>query len=145
MLLAVYACFCAPALPSGRYTDWLRPAPKIIFQEPLIEEAVRLQLGKREGSLTEEDLRRLSRLYIYGTKALESQEDYDGRDVDESTEGPVRTLDDLKLLPNLTEIHMAHQGYVDISGIAGMAKLQTVELKHMRLSGAAPDRRTRRV
>ena len=123
---------------AGRYTDWLRPAVKIIFQEPLVEKAVRLQLGKESGALTEEDLQQVEQLYIFGTKALESWEEFGACDVAQSTEGAVRTLDDLKQLPNLTEIHMAHQGYVDISGIAGMAKLQTVELKHMHLYGADP-------
>lgn len=123
---------------AGRLTDWLRPAPKIVFLEPLIEKAARIQIGKEKGTLTEEDLSRVTGLYIYGTEVLADLQDFQSRSIDTSTEGPIRTLDDLKLLPNLKELHIAHQTYVDAAGIAGMTHLETVELKHMRISGAAP-------
>lgn len=51
--------------------------------------------------------------------------------------GSIRTLDDLQLLKNLEEVHIAHQGYVDATGIAGLLKLYTVDLRHMYLSGIA--------
>lgn len=122
---------------AGRYTDWLRPAEKVVFQEPLIEQAARLWIGRESGPLTEEELSRVTRLYIYGTQAFAEPDPFYRCSIDTSTEGPIRTLDDLKLLPNLEELHIVHQGYVDTTGIAGMAKLYTVELKHMRLSGVA--------
>ena len=132
-LLLLLAGFSA-----GRFTDWFRPVPTFIFQEPLIEKAARLQIGKETGRLTAEDLAQVKKLYIYGTEAFLEPDDFYSCSVDTSTRGPVRTLDDLGLLPNLEEIHIIHQGYVDVTGIAGMTNLQTVELKHMRLSGAAP-------
>ena len=137
-LLLAAVLFLLAGFAAGRYTDWLKPAVKIVFREPLIEEAARLQLGKERGPLTEEDLQQVDKLYIFGTEAFADFEQFSARDVAESTEGPIRTLDDLKLLPNLTEVHIAHQSYVDAAGAAGMAKLHTVELKHMRLTGAAP-------
>lgn len=122
----------------GRYTDWLQPSPKTVFAEPLIEEAVRLMAGKEKGPLTSEDLAEVKSLYIYGTEAFVDSDAYYACSYDTSTEGPIRTLDDLALLPGLEELHLCRQGYVDASGVAGMAKLHTVELKHLRLSGAAP-------
>ena len=138
MLALAALLLLAAGFAAGRYTDLLRPAPKFVFQEPLIEEAVRLQLGKKGGALTAEDLGRVERLYIYGTEAFADPEPFYQRDVATSAKGPIRTLDDLQLLPNLTELHIIHQGFVDASGVAGLAKLQTVELKHMRLSGVEP-------
>ena len=121
----------------GRYTDWLKPVPKIVFQEPLIEKAARLWIGKEDGALTEEDLSRVTRLYIYGSQAFGEPDPFFQCDLATSEEGPIRTLDDLSLLPNLEELHIVHQGYVDTAGIAGLPKLYTVELKHMHLSGVA--------
>ena len=136
-LLASLLLLCA-GFAAGRFTDWLDPSGQTLFQEPLIEQAVRLQLDRESGSLTEEDLSQVLRLYIYGTEAFADPEPFFSCSIDRSTEGPIRTLDDLALLPNLEELHLVHQGYVDAAGIAGMAWLQTVELKHMRLSGVAP-------
>lgn len=123
---------------AGRFTEWFRRTPKIVFQEPLIEQAVRMQAGKEKGTLTEEDLSAVSRIYIYGTEAFADPDLFYACSVDTSTEGPLRTLDDLALLPGLEELHIIHQGYVDVTGAAGLARLQTVELKHMQISGAEP-------
>ena len=121
----------------GRYTDWLKPVPRIAFQEPLIELAARLWIGRESGPLTEEDLARVTQLYIFGDQAFDGFESFNQCDVATSAQGPIRTLDDLQLLRNLEEVHIAHQGYVDTAGLAGLPKLYTVELKHMRLSGVA--------
>ena len=133
--LAAVLLLCA-GFAVGRYTDYLAPAAKVAFQEPLIERAARLWIGKASGALTEEDLAQVTRLYIYGDEAFADPDEFYRRSIDASSEGSIRTLDDLKLLPNLEELHIVHQGYVDTAGIAGLSKLQTVELKHMRLSGA---------
>jgi len=122
----------------GRFTEWLRPVQKTEFQEALIERAVRLQLGKEKGDLTKEDLAQVKQIYIYGTEAFADPELFYQCTVDTSTQGPIRSLDDLALLPGLEEVHIIHQLYVDTSGLAGHPRLYTVELKHMRLSGAAP-------
>ena len=135
-LLAVIALLLA-GFAVGRYTDWLRPAQRIAFQEPLIERAARLWIGRESGPLTAEDLSRVTRLYIYGDRAFGEAEPFYQCSIDGSTEGPIRTLDDLALLPNLEELHIIHQGYVDTAGIATLPRLNTVELKHMRLSGVA--------
>ena len=131
--LLIAAGFCV-----GRFTGWLRPTERVVFQEPLIEQAARLWLGKPKGALTSEELSQVKQLYIYGTQAYANPNDYYSQSVDRSEKGPIRTLDDLALLPNLEELHIVHQGYVDVSGAAGMARLYTVELKHMHISGVAP-------
>ena len=136
LALAAILMLCA-GFAVGRYTDWLRPVEKIAFQEPLIEQAARLWIGKESGPLTEEDLAQVKQLYIFGDQAFGEADPYNQCDVAASASGPIHKLDDLKLLPNLEEVHIAHQGYVDTAGLASMAKLYTAELKHMRLSGVA--------
>lgn len=136
-LLALAAALCL-GFSAGRYTDWLRPAPVISFSEPLMERAVRLQLGKETGLLTMEELAQVKRIYIYGSEAYGDPDAYYAQRVDNHKEGPIRTLDDVKLLPHLEEIHMVRQGYVDISAIAELPEIVVVELKHMRISGVQP-------
>lgn len=134
--LAALVMLCA-GFAVGRWTDWLKPVPKIVFQEPLIEQAARLWIGKENGPLTEEDLAQVTQLYIFGAQAFGEADPYNQCDVGSCVGGPIRTLDDLQMLKNLEEVHIAHQGYVDATGIAGLPKLYTVELKHMHLSGVA--------
>ena len=135
-VLAAMLLLCA-GFAVGRYTDLLRPAEGISFREPLIERAVRLQLGRESGPLTEADLSRVKRLFIYGTQAFGDLESYCRCSIDESTEGSILTLADLALLPNLEELHIVHQGIVDAGGIENHERLEIVELKHMHLVCAA--------
>ena len=136
LALAAILMLCA-GFAVGRWTDWLKPVPKIVFQEPLIEQAARLWIGKESGPLTEEDLARVTQLYIFDAQAFGEADPYNQCDVGSCVGGPIRTLDDLQMLKNLEEVHIAHQGYVDATGVAGLPKLYTVELKHMHLSGVA--------
>ena len=140
LIVALCAGFCA-----GRYTDWFRSQPKFLFAEPLIERAVRLQLQKEQGNLTEEDLAAVRRIYIYGSEAYGDPDLFYQQTVDQHEEGPLRTLKDLTLLPQLEEIHIIRQGYVDIGEIADLTNVLTVELKHMRISGVQPIANLRRL
>ena len=123
---------------AGRFTDWLRPVPSVAFTEPLIERAVRLKLGRERGTLSPEDLARVRNIFIFGSEVYADRNAYSRQSVDDHDPGPVRTLDDLALLPSLEEICIARQGYLDVSGIAGMSRLYSVEIKHCRISGIQP-------
>ena len=138
VLLGVMLLGLAGGFAVGRYTGWFRPVPRVSFTEPLIGQAVAMQLGRDAGSLTPEDLKGVTSLYIYGEKAYADRDQLLRQTVDENAEGPLRTLDDLAMLPNLEEVYIVRQGYVDISGIAGLTHLHTAELKHMRISGLQP-------
>ena len=134
-LAAILLLFAGFAV--GRYTGWLRPVETFTFREPLIERAVRLWIGKETGALSAEDLAQVTQLYIFGTQVFNDPDAFNQMGIDRSAQGPIRTLDDLQMLPNLEQLHIIHQSYVDTSGLAGLPKLYTVELKHMHLSGAA--------
>ena len=134
--LALAALVCGFAV--GRWTDWLRPGFQAVFTEPLIEQAVRLQLGKERGALTEEDLMSVRRIYIYGSDAYAEPDDYFRQRVDDHDDGPLRTLNDLQMLPGLEEVHIVQQDYMDVNGLAGLPHLMTVEIKHTLISGIEP-------
>lgn len=138
LLSAAILVGLAAGFSAGRFTDWLRPVPEIVFTEPLIERAARLQIGKERGALTREDLSGVRRLYVYGDEAYGDPDLFYRQTVDRHAEGPLRTLDDLSLLPALEEIHIARQGYLDVRGIADLVHLETADLKHMRISGVQP-------
>ncbi|MBR4144077.1 MAG: protein kinase [Lachnospiraceae bacterium] len=127
----------AVGIVAGIFINKASQKENIIFKEPLIENAVRIWIGKEEGELTSEDLAKVDRLYIYGTRAFSDPEKYYECTIENTLEGPIHTLEDLRMLKNLEELYIVHQGYVDASGIAGLAKLNKIELKHMRLSNVS--------
>lgn len=137
-LAALFMCVLCLGFSAGRYTDWLRVKPRIQFQEPLIEKAVRLQLNKEKGALTEEELAGVKRIYIYGREAYSGWEEYHSQMVDQNAQGLLQNLQDLAMLKNLEELKIAHQGYVNVSTLAELTGLRTIELKHMRISGVQP-------
>ena len=113
------------------------PDNDITFKDPVIEKAVRAWIGKEEGELTGDDISKVTRLYIYGTRVFNDPDQYYKCTVDTNIEGTLHSLEDIAMLKNLEELHIVHQGYVDASGIAGLTKLYTVELKHMRLGNVS--------
>ena len=121
----------------GKCIKFDDPPQSITFREPLIEQAVRLMTGKEDGDLTEEDISGVTALYIYGDRAFDDPGEFYRCTIDTSTEGSVHTLDDIGQLPGLRELHIVNQGYVDASGLSGHSKLNTLELKHMRLSNVS--------
>ena len=147
LLLSAAALLCALFLgfAAGRWTTWFKPLPSSPFSDPLIEKAVRLQLGRENGRLTEKDLAQVTGIYIYGSEAYADTDLFYRQRIDDHEEGPIRKLDDLAFLPNLQELHIVRQGYVDVSGIDGLTHLETVELKHMRISGVQPIARAGRL
>ena len=138
-VLAVGALFLlGTGFALGRFTHWFTPPARIAFKEPLLETAVRLQLGKPSGPLTQEDLSAVKRIYIYGDQAYSDMDEWVRQRIDEHNPGPLSALDDLALLPNLEVLDIARQGNVDIAALANHPLLHTVELKHMTISDVVP-------
>ena len=63
----------------GRFTDWVKPGPQgVSFQEPLIEQAVRLTLDiPEELPIEEADLLSMTEIYIYGDKAAANRSEFE--------------------------------------------------------------------
>ena len=121
----------------GRLTPEDNAYDAVVFSEPLIEQAVRAAVGKEEGELTKEDAAGVSMLYIYGDRVFNDPEQFYECTIETSTEGSIRSLDDIKKLTGLKEMRIVDQGYVDATGLAGHGMLERLELKHMKLSNPA--------
>ena len=131
----------AVALAAGFLLGRLTPADNaydaVVFNEPLIEQAVRAAIGKEEGELTGEDISKVNKLYIYGDRVFNDPDEFYKCTIETSTQGSIRSLDDIKKLTGLNEMRIVNQGFVDATGVAGHGTLECVELKHMKLSNPA--------
>ena len=121
----------------GRYTGFLRASVR--FQEPLIEQAVRVMLGLDDDDpINSKSLKDVRKIFIYGTKVYLDDTLFYQQTVDGNERGDIATLDDLIQMPNLQEVHIALQDEVDISALAKLPDLYTVELKHLRVGDITP-------
>jgi serine/threonine protein kinase len=117
----------------------------ISFREPLIEEAVRLSVGKEAGEkLTEADMLSVSELLIYGNKAAKNAEsfnEYGDSFVNKDgtiQQGDITTLDDLKKLPNLLNISLVYQNISDLTPLTELTGLEYIDLRHNPIEDVTP-------
>ena len=115
----IAACFLPGWIPSGSRV--------CRFREPLIEQAVRLQLGKPDGELTPDDLLAVESIHIFGRQIYQDDSQFwflgsqpfarDGS-LDEalwSENGGIVSLSDISLMPNLRELCLYRQKITDLS------------------------------
>ncbi len=131
VLLALLAGFAV-----GRYTGFFAPATIVEqarFAEPLIERAVRIQLGKDETTpITNEELLCVREIYIFGDEVSKTQEPFSeglGGRLGDTPRGGMTTLEDVKLLPNLEVLYVNYQMLTDISPVAELKYLTAVSLR----------------
>ncbi len=133
----------------GRYTNFLstilEPHADITFEEPMIEQAVRLQLGKTSGEpITQEGLFSVTQLYIFGDSLIAtSEEDLCAEakylfDSNQMREGPITSLADLTKMPNLSRVFLCMQRITDISPLASLQKLEVVDIKNNPITDISP-------
>ena len=147
---AVFACaVClAAGFLIGRYTA---PAPAfsapggVTFEEPLVEQAVRLALHKAEDEpITEKDLLSVTELYIYGDQAAEGNAAYNALadrmvSKDDSVKnGGLRSLNDITKLKNLSTLCVALEDIEDITPLSEAPALEYVDLRHNPLEDVSP-------
>ncbi|MEN6472074.1 MAG: protein kinase [Clostridiaceae bacterium] len=133
---AALICLCA-GFGLGRYTDFLTASAQaygVRFAEPLMEQAVRVQLGKnRTEPITKEELLSVRELYIFGNEVSVSQDAFleglGGR-LRDAPRGTIATLEDVKLMPNLEKLYVNYQTLSDISAIAELSYLTEVNFRH---------------
>ncbi len=129
----------------GRYTD-LFPANETIdennpnenvylFTEPLIEEAVRLMLGKEDGQpVMREELVNINAIYIAGGKVAASREEWDGVSnefrPDTPPFGTTKSINDLTAMENLMEVQIVGQPLSDLTPLSGNIRLNTINANH---------------
>jgi len=130
----------------GRYTDILRDMPVLyfneyIFAEPLIEEAVRLTLGKSmDEPVLRKDLDLIKELYISGDAIVLSEREYERVRLKEFRISPenIESLEDIKYMPNLIKLCMNHQSVSDLSPLAEHRNLETLRLERCNISDVTP-------
>jgi len=134
-----FSMLCA-GFALGRYTAFLLPKgnPDLaVFREPLIEAAARVQLGKAEGEpITMKELSAVRELHIFGTVVAKTREPFENglAGGGSATRGGIVTLEDLSMMPNIEELQISYQELEDISGLAALKGLISVDLMHTRVS-----------
>lgn len=107
---------------------------RVRFSEPLIEQDVRLQLGKAEDEpITREELTGVTGLYVFGTVCSADKDAYYASaakwQMGSQEHGGIRSLEDVSLMPNLREICLGAQQITDVSPVSRLAGLEVLELK----------------
>lgn len=132
----------------GRYTNFLSNGLNlnaVAFEEPMIEQAVRLHLGKTvDEIITADDLRSVTGLYIFGDSLIaKTEEELNSKakrffDDNRMKEGHIRSLVDLAKMPNLKQIIISMQEITDISPLAALTNLEVVDLKNNPITDISP-------
>lgn len=155
----IAACLCLALLGAAVPLAFHFDAPGLIaralspayqFREPLIEQAVREALRKPEGELSKEDLSQVTSLHIYGKQIYqyEGQFWFRGKydyaylyDFQQSglfeQNGGISSLEDVRALPNLTELSVYNQNISDLEPLHG-TKIARLGLAHNPITSLAP-------
>lgn len=117
----------------------------LTFEEPLIEQAVRLALSKNDGDeVLEEELLSLTELYVFGDKAAANTETYEAysdsfvANDGKVSKGNIRSLSDVEKLGNLRRLSLAYQNISDLTPLSQLVSLECIELKHNPIQDVSP-------
>jgi len=125
----------------GLMTSVTVPEP-VVFQEPLIEQAVRVSLGIDDDTvITEETLLYVKALYISSFHVFDSSGeflDYIDRGHTPGQKGHVRTLEDLVLISNLEELYINNQQITNIEPLRGLTNLKILFFNELPVDDISP-------
>ena len=135
-LRAAAACILLALLSCGAFFSVRARQRAVLFSQPLIEQAVRANLGlDADAPLTKDMLGRVTALYIVADAACPDADSFypainrwyaEGK----PTRGTITSLNDLAAMPNLEQVCIVAQELTDISALAALPKLSKVEFKH---------------
>jgi len=114
------------------------------FTQPVIEEAVRLMLGKDASDpISPEELASVTELYItMDVPCADIQSFYETHEkqarAGQNSRGAIRSLEDLKLLPNLRILCIASEQITDITPLESLTGLYQLELRMNDVSDISP-------
>lgn len=133
----------------GRFTD-IRP-PVIydnraaVFDEPIIEQAVKLQLGKTDGeTVLLDELSRVTELYLCSDQTAKTWVEYNSlcEGINKGTiragNAVISTLKDITKLKNLKKLSLANQDITDISELSELMNLTFLELGNCPIEDISP-------
>jgi len=145
--LVCAACLCI-GFAIGRYTDFtpaFSVSSGVSFEEPLIEQAVRLVLDKTEDEpIDERELLNVTEIYIFGDQAAADREAYGelGQHIVLNDgvlkNGGIRSLTDLQKLKNLRILCISFQDISDLSPLTGLTSLEDIDLKQNPIHDVSP-------
>ncbi|MGV8027002.1 MAG: protein kinase [Anaerolineaceae bacterium] len=148
LLLSLCAILCL-VIAAVHFLDpfsfFKRNPADAVFQESLIEEAVRLELGKKEGeAISEQELLAVKNLYIWGDKVAADADAFNELMNDfvnnegNITRGSITTLNDLQELKNLQSISLVYQNITDLSPLSNLVFLEYIDLHHNPIEDVSP-------
>lgn len=120
------ACLLAALLVTGAWALYQnRP---VDFGSPLLEEAVRAELGRPEGRITRTDLEQVRRLAVVGQEVLDRDRQFrcslcvylDGVPQLDTPWGDIADLSPLADMPNLTTLYLCRQEITDLAPLSGL-------------------------
>ena len=129
VLVAVLAVAGISAAVRGRRA-------RVSFQEPLVEQAVRMNLGLEEQTpVTQDMLAQVTGIYIVADAAYPDADEFYpaiGRWYAEGNKvhGTLRTLEDLAGMPELAQVCVVAEELKSLAPLEGLGKLNKVECKH---------------
>ena len=144
MLIAMTAGFVM-----GRFTD-IRPPVfydnrAAVFTEPLIGQAVRLQLGKADGeTILRDELEGVTELYLCNDQTVKTWVEFNSlcEGIDNGTimagNTAISTLEDIAKLKNLKKLSLSNQNITDISAVSKLANLTFLEFNNCPVEDISP-------
>lgn len=103
------------------------------FQEPLMEEAVRTMLDRRDGVLTSQDLEQVTQIYILYNKVYTTEDAFraGAAEWEEANcpHGELVSLEDVEEMPNLQVIMIWGEGISDLTPLTGLSRLRKVDFR----------------
>lgn len=113
------------------------------FEEPLIEEAVRLSLKKPNGFLTRQDLGDVRALYIFQDRAYADEDAYYAAlnawyATSERLRGTTAGIEDLAYMKNLQHLYLSATIVEDLSPLRGLKKLERVCMQENKIRDLSP-------
>lgn len=118
---------------------------EIHFSEPLIEQAVRLTLHKtEEDPLLAEELGNITNIYIFGDHAAANNEvfrtyaDSFAQNSGQISRGSIKSLTDLKYLPNLRTLAVPYQNITTLDSLPVLVLLEEIDLRHDAVADVSP-------
>lgn len=124
---------------------WPREAAGVVFDNALLEQAVRAELDKPEEIITPEDLEQVERLAVVGQNLLGREQDYqcrvfgyvDGVPQEDAPRGDISDLSLLSKMPNLKTLYLCQQTIEDLSPLSGLP-LEELYLTDNRIMDLSP-------
>lgn len=135
-LITVAVCLLLALISCGVFFSVRARQRAVLFSQPLIEQAVRANLGLSDTApITKDMLEQVTALYIVADAAYPDADSFypainrwyaEGK----RTRGAITDLNDLAAMPNLEQVCIVAQELSDVSTLAELPRLNKVELKH---------------